>query len=175
MYNMQDVEIWKDINGFEGCYQVSSMGKIRSLKREDPTLIRYFISNSGYKRVNLFNSTTKKYRKFSIHRLVANAFIKNDRNLPVIHHINDNKLDNNVSNLMWVTYKQNSDFMKLKVSGENNYNSKMTLCKIKYSFLLFNSGVKQADIARFFNISRSTINKIIKRKNWKHVDLKLND
>lgn len=105
-------EIWKDINGYEGLFQVSSNGVIRSLDRYLPMpnggeklvkgrIIKQYITSNGYMIVNL-----GKNRKY-VHRLVAEHFIPNPNNLPQIDHINTDKTDNRVCNLRWVTHKEN--------------------------------------------------------------------
>ena len=102
-------EIWKDIKGYEGLYQVSNFGKIKSLtkkivqkKREfykKETILNGYSRKDGYLMVNLFKN--QKCRHFLIHRLVATAFISNPENKPTINHIDANKTNNVVSNLEW--------------------------------------------------------------------------
>ena len=115
------MEEWKDIAGFEGLYQVSSEGRVRSLDREviqkgsggkDWTRLyrgKVLVGSSnpqGYKILNMFRDGICSYKQ-SIHRLVAYAFIPNPENLPQIDHINRNKTDNKVSNLRWVSAQDN--------------------------------------------------------------------
>lgn len=98
-------ELWKDIEGFEGLYQVSNLGNVKSLKRNiilKPGVVAYRkTKESGYYIVNL------KSKPFYIHRLVAEAFIPNSENKPQINHIDCNKRNNNVKNLEWVTREEN--------------------------------------------------------------------
>lgn len=117
-------EIWKDIKGYEGIYQVSSEGRVRSLDRIDSNnhplkgiILKPYISNSGYLLVGLYKQQ-KRDRKL-LHRLVAEAFIPNPDNKPEIDHINTIKTDNTVflnedgsinyekTNLRWTTRKEN--------------------------------------------------------------------
>ena len=117
-------EIWKDIKGYEGIYQVSSEGRVRSLNRIDNNnhplkgvILKPYISNSGYLLVGLYKQQ-KRDRKL-LHRLVAEAFIPNPENKPEIDHINTIKTDNTVflnedgsinyekTNLRWTTRKEN--------------------------------------------------------------------
>ncbi len=95
-------EIWKDIINFPD-YQISNLGNVYSKKNYK--IRKPFVSN-GYLSIYLFKNG-KRYRK-KIHRLVAEAFIPNPNNLPVINHIDGNKLNNIVSNLEWCTSKQNT-------------------------------------------------------------------
>lgn len=117
-------EIWKDIKGYEGIYQVSSEGRVRSLDRVEDRgrnikgkILKPSINPYGYCVVGLFKNGTQK--KNMVHRLVAEAFIPNPDNKPEIDHINTIKIDNTVflnedgsvnydkTNLRWVTKKEN--------------------------------------------------------------------
>ena len=99
-------EIWKDVPGYEGKYRISNYGNLISLKRNGirkDTMVS--IGKSGrYYRVGLRNGD-KKF--FSIHRLVAMAFVPNPDNLPQVDHIDGDRTNNHVSNLRWVTAKEN--------------------------------------------------------------------
>ena len=103
-------EIWKDIEGYEGYYQVSDMGNVRSVDRYvshthsnrlfcPGCLIKTKITKKGYEFVNL--TRNGKHRTFQVHRLVALAFIPNDKGLPEINHINCIRNDNRAENLEW--------------------------------------------------------------------------
>jgi len=97
-------EIWKDINGFEGYYQVSSLGKIKSLRFNKIRYLKFYKRN-GYFCIDL--QIKNKIKKTTVHRLVASAFILNPLNKPMINHINGNRKDNRVENLEWVTNSEN--------------------------------------------------------------------
>ena len=102
-------EIWKDIVGYEGLYQVSNLGNVKRInffKKE-----RFVIpcsKGSGYLYVSL--SKNNKQKNFYIHRLVATAFIENPDNLPVINHKDENRSNNIVDNLEWCTQKYNCNY-----------------------------------------------------------------
>jgi hypothetical protein len=101
-------EIWKDIKGFEGLYQASNFGNIRSLPmRYSPTIniLKPRMGNWGYYFVTLYKEN-KAYQRV-IHRLIAKTFIPNPENKPQTNHKNGNKLDNSVENLEWVTASEN--------------------------------------------------------------------
>lgn len=110
-------EIWKDIKGYEGLYQVSNLGRVKSLERktrfDNQTKIiqTSFLSNRigkrGYVVVSLFKNN--KGKTIPIHRLIADAFIPNPENKPCIDHINTIRTDNRIENLHWVTSKENSN------------------------------------------------------------------
>lgn len=104
-------EIWKDIPGWEGLYQVSTMGNIVSLNYNHtglrkPRIAR--IDKGGYSYVTLYRNGTTKTMK--VHRLVAITFIPNPNNLPQINHRDENKLNNNIENLEWCDFSYNNKY-----------------------------------------------------------------
>ena len=103
-------EVWKDVVGYEGLYQVSNLGRVKSLNYKrtgKEKLLEPILLNTGYLIVNLCNNNTQK--TFTVHRLVTQAFIENPTGRPCIDHINTIKTDNRACNLRWVTYKENND------------------------------------------------------------------
>lgn len=101
-------EEWRDIEGYEGLYQVSSLGRVRSLKRFNVNtgeyenrlrILKSTFNKRGYKMVTLINRTVRKSK--TVHRLVAQAFIPNPNNLPQVNHKDENKENNSVGNLEW--------------------------------------------------------------------------
>ena len=99
-------EIWKDVKGYEGLYQVSNLGNIKSFhKRSYGNLLKLPIKK-GYFQVGLRKNGIRKY--YQVHRLVAEAFIENKQNLPQVNHKDENKLNNDVNNLEWCTVSYNN-------------------------------------------------------------------
>lgn len=122
-------EIWKDIVGYEGLYQVSNLGRVKMMGRKKrmwhgaythikPKILKQFVVR-GYMKSKLrdINGLTKM---ISVHILVATAFIPNPNNYPCINHKDENKQNNNVENLEWCTHKYNS-----------NYGTAIERCSIK--------------------------------------------
>ena len=100
-----DNEIWKDIKGYEGLYQVSNLGRVKNIKRN--RLLKPLSDNTNrYLRVRLYDKNLKMRHK-SVHRLVAEAFIPNPNNLPQVNHKDEDKTNNDVSNLEWCTIQYN--------------------------------------------------------------------
>lgn len=96
-------EIWRDIPGYEGLYQVSNLGNVLSVRSGG--LLRPCRNGCGYRKVTLFRPDRKK--QHAIHRLVAAAFIPNPESKPHINHINGDKTDNRSENLEWATENEN--------------------------------------------------------------------
>ena len=127
-------EVWKDIQGYEGLYQVSNFGRVKSLGRnvkkpllksgycwQEERILKPYKNRKGYLNVRLCKDSRTK--DFQIHRLVAIAFIPNPENKPQIDHINADKTNNTVNNLRWVTCKENinNPLTLVKITGKNNY------------------------------------------------------
>ena len=98
-------EIWRDIVGYEGLYQVSNTGKVRNKKRK---ILKPQLFSCGYLYVALYKNRKMKY--FRIHRLVAQAFIPNPNNYPIVNHRDENRQNNLVENLEWCDQKYNVSY-----------------------------------------------------------------
>lgn len=98
-------EIWKDIEGYEGLYQVSNLGKVVSLRFNPPKEIYQTLTNCGYKQVQLYNNGKKK--QIGVHVLVAKAFVDGYKDGLEVNHKDLNKINNTYFNLEWVTRSEN--------------------------------------------------------------------
>ena len=107
----QETEVWRDIQGYKGLYQVSNYGNVRSLYFSKIKLLKPFNIKS-YLCVYLYDKTnkTEKRKKWYIHRLVATTFLQNPNNLPEVNHIDENKNNNCVNNLEWCDKKYNNNY-----------------------------------------------------------------
>lgn len=110
------MEIWKDIEGYEGIYKISDLGAVKSLARTisytdgrsrkvEERILKQSDAKDGYKVVTLAKNKNNVMNR--VHRLVAKAFIPNEDNKPQVNHINEKKSDNRASNLEWCTSKEN--------------------------------------------------------------------
>lgn len=146
------MEIWKDIKGYEGSYQVSNFGRIKSFKKrfgtqECTTIMKANETWGGYLRVGL--TKDKKSKLFAVHRLVAEAFIPKVEGKPIVDHINGDRKDNRVENLRWCTFSENAKFSKRMKS--DRYNS------VKVVDSQGNTFNSYREAGRFWGLSPNTI------------------
>lgn len=103
---MNNVVLWKSIKGYEGLYEISNTGEVKSIfYGKSPRILKKSKTTTGYCKVELYKN--KKRKSIKVHRLVAMAFISNIDNKPNINHIDGNPLNNNADNLEWCTQKEN--------------------------------------------------------------------
>lgn len=114
---MDTAETWKPIKGYENRYEISSLGRVKSLsrhkcvlqgkeKRTHEKILKFDQHKNGYLFVCLYNKSKK--HAYPVHRLVAEAFIPNTRNLTQLNHIDGDKTNNKINNLEWCTAKENN-------------------------------------------------------------------
>ena len=164
MYN--SIEIWKDIEGYEGLYQVSNRGRVKSLSRKvtnamfsiNEHFVKVVDNGNGYKSVSLWKDNKGKH--FYVHRLVALAFVPNYNGYKYINHKDEDKSNNDVSNLEWCTAKYNCNYgnhtKKLKKSYILNGNNRpIDVYDMKGTFLkTFDCS---NDVCRELNIGRRAL------------------
>lgn len=176
-------EIWKPIKDFEGSYEISNLGRVKSLSRPrslnqqhiitKEIILKHGINNNGYYYVNLCKN--KKSCLKTIHRLVGLAFIPNPLNKPKINHKDTIKTNNYKNNLEWCTQKENikhaieNDLMNWP-KGEKHWDNKLTenqVLKIREKYIPYKYSTYK--LAQEYGVSRTAIYSIIKNINWKHI------
>ena len=181
-----ETEIWKSIIGYEGLYEVSNHGNVRSVER----LIIYSknrgthlhksknrkksINGVGYYQVDL--SKEGKRKCICVHRCVAEVFCEKINGKNVINHIDGNYLNNYYLNLEWVTPKENYWHAVIGGSinkyGENHFASKLTNKDANDIRLLKSEGMKMKEIAKIYSVSEQIVNRIC--RNASYVGMKKN-
>jgi len=176
---MKEKEIWKDIPGYEGLYQISNNGGVKRMPKNTVTItgkirihklkiLKPSTDSRGYSQTCLFKLGIGKI--VSVHRFVAITFIENTENKPQINHKDGNKKNNHVDNLEWCTNTENMQHAvrnKLMARGEENGISKLNELQVRVIKKTF--GITQEEIAEYFCVHRSTISRIRSNTNWKHV------
>ena len=177
------IEIWKDIKGYEGMYQVSTQGNLKSLDRivNHPKsikltlkggVIKSSVNGSGYKIVQL--NKNGKGVIYLVHRLVSGAYLNNPDNKPQVNHIDGNKANNLLENLEWVTRSENMIHAyenNLNHKGENHYKSKLSKTRVSAikRLLRINPNVNKYSLAKKVGVTNGVIYQIINNTTWKHV------
>lgn len=162
-------EVWKDIEGYEGIYQVSNLGNVRSLEKKvynrtnKGKNLKMFDNGHGYLQVILQKNKNKK--SFKVHRLVANAFLDNPNNLPQVNHKDCNRKNNNVDNLEFCSCDYN-----IKYASENSleYQKRRKIVKqfdLNGNFIKLWNSVSEA--SQVLNIARQNISACCLSKNYK--------
>jgi len=170
------MEIWLDVIGYEGYYQVSNIGRVKSLERKvvcnsSFRIAKGYMLNAGsdkdgYLKVVLSKDRLRK--TVSIHRIQAIAFIPNPLKKPCVNHKNGIKYDNNLSNIEWVTVSENAKhahkmgLLSTKNGAKVTEKEVLEIRKIGKSML-------QKEIAKIYNIHSSTIGYILANKTWKNI------
>lgn len=151
------MEIWKDILGFEGMYQISNKGNVKSLERTtthnrrlSEKLLKTRQDKNGYYIVTIYKN--KRRYDFKVHRLVALMFIPNPKNLPLVNHKDENPANNNVDNLEWCSYSYNVNY------GSRNAKASKKMKSKSYDYL---KGEKNFFYGKHYHGSNSTHSKYV--------------
>lgn len=174
-------ETWKSVPNYEGLYEVSDLGRVRSLdrmincrgngKRLLKGKVMKFDLNQGYHYINLYLNS--KCNKFRVHRLIMLVFI--GKSYLCVNHINGIKIDNRLVNLEYCTSKQNTQHayktgLIKPLSGENNNNTKLTRLKVLSILKEYNEEtISQKELSKKYLVNKTTINRILNGKIWKEV------
>jgi hypothetical protein len=183
---MAEMEKWLDIVGYEGYYQVSNLGRVRSLDRamyvDD---IRYSKSRwvvrkgkilknygNGKKRHQVILRMFGGGKTYSVHRLVAMHFVPNPKHLPVVNHLNHNHHDNRASNLEWCTQKHNIEHAIKAGRMKHIYDqthATITANQATTIKKLLEKGITRSEIARITGSSYDIVYHIAKGHTWRHI------
>ena len=131
---MSEKEIWKDVVGYEGVYEVSNMGRVKRVGKyrnqcaewDSNHILRPGHKDNEYLFVNLSKEGKNKIKY--VHRLVAEAFLPNPKNKATVNHIDGDRTNNVVENLEWATYKENNNHSLYVLGNEKSVRKKKYLC-----------------------------------------------
>lgn len=174
-----EIELWKEIAGYEGYYEVSSLGNVRTIPRTythpkkgirciKQHIVNKRVDKNGYILTSL--SKDGKSKTFKAHRLVANTFIPNPENKPQVNHKFGVKSDNRAHQLEWSTNLENSRHARkiglIKQSGEENKFSKLNNAQV---LEIYNSNLTTVELAEMYNTCRSNVYHIKRGLSWTHI------
>ncbi len=168
------MEKWRPVKGYEGLYEVSDAGRVRSLDAVRPCgksvrfskgrTLRIQKSSNGYRQVVLSKEGNSRY--FRVHRLVAEAFLDNPYGLPEVNHIDEDKTNNAVSNLEWCTHQYNNSYGSKPPCGSRNPMAKLTGQQVAEIKSRRASGEKLKAIAADYGISINHVCNIANGRRW---------
>lgn len=149
-------EVWKDVKNYDGLYQVSNLGNVKSLNRKGTKggLIKQDLRKDGYLQVHL--TKNRKMKNYLVHRLVAEAFISNLNNLEEINHKDENKQNNKLDNLEFCTRKYNMNY------GTRPYKNAKKVCQTDLNNNIIKIWNSIREASRNTNINSSHISKCCK-------------
>lgn len=162
-------EIWKDIEGFEGLYQISNLGRVKSLERQimrsngyplnlKERILKTNISKAGREGVQL--SKNSQWYHCWIHRLVAKAFIPNPDNLPQVNHKDENPLNNCIDNLEWCTNKYNHDYGTRNIRQARALMKKVNVYDLDMNYIETLNSLKEVSVK--YHCDQSGVTKVCK-------------
>lgn len=177
-FNFMKKEVWVPIFGFNGLYEISSFCRVRSFiegtnkgsrERKNPKILNPTIGGTGYYLFHCYKDGKRKTMK--LHRELAKAFIPNPLNLPIINHIDGNKLNNNISNLEWCDTLHNIKHafrigLVKSSSGVNHFRSRFTKEQV---LEIFNSTLGQRELGRKYKVSHAVIGSIKRKQSYKSI------
>ena len=157
---MTENEVWKDVVGYEGQYQVSDIGNVRSVARKDSigrkcggVTLRPSHDKYGYLRVTLCKNS--KLNTKLVHRLVAQAFVPNPNGYSEINHRDENKVNNELSNLEWCDAKHNVNYGTRNTRVSQKLSKKVRAVNVETGEIVTFSSVKKAEKKGYYNISQA--------------------
>lgn len=172
--SLEDIEgeVWLPIHGWEGLYEISNMGRVKSFKRKIVKILKQEVQKYDYLQTQFIKLGITTRQK--VHRVVAITFIPNPENKPQVNHINGIKHDNRVENLEWCTAHENMVHaftigLKRNLSGVNSIRSNLSIENINEIFKLREENQTYSKIGAKFNLTKGAIYRILKKKSWQHI------
>ena len=173
-FGLEDLEgeVWKDIIDYEGIYQGSNFGRIKSFNKGKIIILKPLLQKDGYLTVNLFKN--RKQKTCKIHIVIAKAFIANPENKPTVNHEDGNKFNNCVDNLVWATVKENNEHAYnsgLKRLGEDNAQAKLTNEQVRWIRENCILGAKELGanaLAKKFGVTKAVVLNIMHYRGYKN-------
>ena len=173
--NLNDLpnEQWRDVSGYEGLYQVSTLGRVKSFHNDKIIIRKPVTLSGGYQQVSLDKNGKRKC--MGIHVLVAKMFIPNPENKPMIDHYDRNPANNAVWNLRWVTNSENQRHaveLNAKRSGCDNLRSNLSpeqVRNIRQLYVRKSHEFGSVSLAKMFGVSISIIKRIVNGTSYKNI------
>lgn len=176
-------EEWRDIEGYEGYYQISSHGRVKSLERIversdgrsrtiKERVMKVVTGHRGYLCIRLRKQGKQKFR--GVHRLVAEAFIPNPENKPTVDHKYDEKVNNYYQDLRWGTHQEQIDWARgeqglMDNSGENNHQAVLTNDQAEEIIRLLQKGNAPRPISKQYDVNERAISRINQGSTWANI------
>mgnify|MGYP003293868181 CR=1 FL=1 len=160
------MEIWRDIKGFEGYYQISNLGRVKNVSNSQ--IRKTHPTRDGYLKIRLLHNGKDVTAR--IHRLVAEAFIPNPDNKETVNHKDGNKLNNNVENLEWMDrseqmYHAYNHELKKSIKGVKNTNSKLTeneIRQIRKEYVPYDRNYSTVALSKKYGVTNRVIGLIVR-------------
>lgn len=178
------MEVWKDIQDYEGYYQVSNLGRVKSLDRyiynyrggkalRKGIILKLGDNGKGYLILDLMKEG--KRQSVKVHRLVAKAFIPNPNNKPQTNHIDGIKTNNYYMNLEWCTQSENTihsyknGLQKIRLGSEHHMSKLIESEVLEIRKLCVEGDLSRREIGKLYGVTKSCVMSINKRRIWKHI------
>ena len=175
-------EVWEDVQGYEGLYLISNLGRVKILPRIKINKGSCLVSKEKFSKIRtrcdgyygLSLTLNNEIKHYYLHRLLAIHFIPNPENKPQVNHINGIKNDNRLENLEWATSKENiiharDKGLRLAPKGDSHSSSKLTELQVLDIKERLKKRERNVFIANYYNVNSGTISAIKREKNWKHL------
>lgn len=179
-----DMHMWKPVPAFQGLYEVSNTGQVRSVERtvqcksSNGTVSRLYksqllkpqLNKKGYLKIKLYR-TKSDWKMFFVHRIVAAAFLDNPKNLPQVNHKDGDKCNNAASNLEWITNADNMRHafvtgVRRNESGIAAANARLTEEQVRLVVRMRSDGKPLKEIAKLVQCTTQNVNRICSGKTW---------